>query len=262
MDLKKLAEQARALRIALALRGRVVGVKLFKSREEAKNVPKIKDIPGVLTSCQRIQMARIIGWTTLETKETMPAFCNYILGLCPKPEEIETGKLTSGIWCRTLEDAKRRHDAFPVIPPEYDAAVIGPVEGGHFEPDVILIYGTPCQIMMVLDSLHWVKYEVNHFIDTGGSSCATTIGLTYTTGRISLAIPDYGERRYGHVQEDELVVSMRPDKLDPIMEGLEGLGKIGLRYPLPFWGIQSETYPGFPESYKAFCDKEMAKYSK
>jgi uncharacterized protein (DUF169 family) len=262
MERERLAQQARDLRVALALRGRVVGAKMLKSREELREISRIRDVPGILTSCQRIQMARVIGWTTWETKDTAPAFCNYILGLCPKPEDIESGALTAGIWCRTLEDAKKRHDAFPIIPPEFDAAVIGPVEEGNFDPDVILIYGTPCQIMMVLNALHWVEYVVNHFIDTGGSSCATTIGLTFTTGRISMAIPDYGERRYGHVQEDELVVSMRPDKLDQIMEGLEGLGKIGLRYPLPFWGIQSETYPGLPESYKTFCDKEMARYRK
>ena len=262
MDLERLSNQARELRVALALRGRLVGVKLLEDRKQVKDIAKIKDTEGILTSCQRIQMARIIGWTTWETKENTVPFCSYILGLCPKPQDIESGELTAGIWCRSLEDAKKRHDAFPVIQPEFDAAVFGPVERGHFEPDVILVYGTPCQIMMVLDAVHWVKYEVNQFIDTGGSSCATTIGRTYTTGKISMAIPDYGERRYGHVQEDELVVSMKPDELDRVMEGLEGLGKIGLRYPLPFWGVQAETYPGYPEKYKAFCDKEMAKYTK
>ena len=262
MDLERLIDQARDLKTKLGLRGRVVGVKLLKDRREVKDIKKIRHAEGILTSCQRIQIARIIGWTTWETKENTPAFCSYILGLCPKPRDIETGELTAGIWCRTLEDAKKRHDAFPAIQPEYDAAVFGPVEAGNFEPDVILVYGTPCQIMMVLDAVHWVKYEVNQFIDTGGSSCATTIGRTYSTGRISMAIPDYGERRYGHVQEDELVVSMKAEKLDAVMEGLEGLWKIGLRYPLPFWGIQAETYPGYPETYKEFCDKEMAKYGK
>jgi uncharacterized protein (DUF169 family) len=256
-----LSEQAREVRVRLGLRGRLVGVKILKDRKEAEEIPKLRNPKGILTSCQRIQMARIIGWTVWETKENTPAFCSYILGLCPKPEDIESGKLTAGIWCRTQEDAKKRHAAFPVIPAEYDAAVFGPVETGNFEPDVIVAYGTPCQIMMILDAMHWVKYEVNRFIDTGGSSCATTIGLTFTTGRISMAIPDYGERRYGHVQEDQMVLSMKPEKLDVVMEGLEGLGKIGLRYPLPFWGSQAETYPGYSDTYKEFCDREMAKWT-
>ncbi|MFH0844083.1 MAG: DUF169 domain-containing protein [Pseudomonadota bacterium] len=260
MDIKKLAEQARELRLELALRGRVVGVKVLKDRAQVKEIPKVKDIKEKLTSCQRIQIARIIGWTTWETKETAPPFCNYILGLCPKPEDIVTGKLTAGIWCKTQEDAKKRHDAFPIIPPVYDAAVFGPVERGNFEPDVILIYGNPCQIMMVLDALHWIKYEVNSFIDTGGSSCATTIGYTFTTGKLSMAIPDYGERRYGHVPDNEVVVSMKPEKLADVMEGLAGLKKIGLPYPLPFWGMQADTYPGYPDTYKEFYDKEMAKW--
>ena len=256
----QMAELAKELRIRLALRGRVVGIKLFKDRNEISQVPKVRPSEDHLTTCQRIQLARNLGWTLAETKENTPPFCNYILGLCPMPEDIDTGRLTAGVWCRTQEDAKKRHHAFPVIPPEYDAAIIGPMERGGFEPDVMLIYGTPCQLMMVLDALHWVKYEVNHFIDTGGSSCATTIGLTFTTGRISLAIPDYGERRYGHVQEDEMVVSMTPDKLPTVIEGLEGLRKAGLPYPLPFWGTQAETYPGYPDNYREFYDHEMAKW--
>jgi len=260
MDLKTLAEQAGELRIRLALRGQLVGVKILKDRAEVQQIPKIRDIKQKLTSCQRIQIARVIGWTTWETRETTPPFCSYILGLCPKPEDIETGKLTAGIWCKTQEDAKKRHDAFPIIPPEYDAAVFGPVEMASFEPDVILIYGSPCQMMMVLDGFHWIKYEVNDFIDTGGSSCATTIGRTFTTGKLSLAIPDYGERRYGHVQENEIALSMKPEKLGECLEGLEGLRKAGLPYPLPFWGSQADTYTGYPPSYREFYDKEMAKW--
>jgi uncharacterized protein (DUF169 family) len=260
MDIQKIAQHARELRSKLALRGRVVGVKILKDRSKLKEIPKLKNIKEKLTSCQRIQIARIIGWTTWETKETTPPFCNYILGLCPMPEDIESGALTAGIWCKTQEDARKRHLAFPIIPPEYDAAVFGPVERANFDPDVILVYGTPCQMMMVLNALHWLKYEVNHFMDTGGSSCASTIGYTFTTGKLSLAIPDYGERRYGHVQENELVISMKPEKLSEVIEGLEGLGKAGLPYPLPFWGMQADTYPGYPDTYRNFYDKEMAKW--
>ena len=75
-----------------------------------------------------------------------------------------------------------------------------------------------------------------------------------------MAIPDYGERRYGHVRDNELVVSMKPEKLAEVTEGLEGLRKAGLPYPLPFWGIQADTYPGYPDTYKEFYDKEMAKW--
>jgi hypothetical protein len=51
------------------------------------------------------------------------------------------------------------------------------------------------------------------------------------------------------VAEDELLMSLPPQELSRGIEGLEGLAKAGLRYPIPPYGIQADPAEGLTRSY-------------
>ncbi|MCP3922669.1 MAG: DUF169 domain-containing protein [Desulfobacterales bacterium] len=68
-----------------------------------------------------------------------------------------------------------------------------------FDPDIILIYANPAQIILMINAIQHEKYEVMDFYCVGESSCSEGIVRCYETGKPGLSIPCYGERRYGQL---------------------------------------------------------------
>lgn len=236
----KWAEEAEEIQRLLRLRGYIVSVKFLEKAEDVNSIPRIRAKEGVFASCQRFQMARMLGWTLVETKDNTPYACAFPVGLIDIPEDFVSGKAEVGKLCETEGDASKRALSEPRIPPKMSAVVISALFREACEPDVILIYGTPAQMLMILMALHWKDYEVYEFID-GGSSCASHLVRCYLTGKPALAVPDYGERRFGSVQEDEMVIALPPNCLGKVIYGIKGLRKTaGLPYPIPFFGSEAQ----------------------
>ena len=91
------------------------------------------------------------------------------------------------------------------------------------------------------------------FFSVGESACADAIAQCYLTDKPALTIPCYGERRYGHAQDDEMVMAIPHHYLEKIVEGLDQLYKRGIRYPISQFGAQVDPTPGLFGAYgKAF----------
>jgi dephospho-CoA kinase len=88
------------------------------------------------------------------------------------------------------------------------------------------------------------------FYCVGESSCSDAIARCYNTGKPSLSIPCYGERRYGHAQDDEMVMAVPAGMMEKALRGMEHLYRKGVRYPISFAGAQADPSPAFPEVYK------------
>jgi dephospho-CoA kinase len=87
------------------------------------------------------------------------------------------------------------------------------------------------------------------FFCVGESSCSDVIARCYLDGKPSLSIPCYGERRYGHAQDDELVMAIPAAMMDKALRGLEALYKRGVRYPISYAGVEADVAGAFPASY-------------
>ncbi len=70
-----------------------------------------------------------------------------------------------------------------------------------------------------------------------------------TSGKPSLTIPCYGERRYGHAQDEDLVMAIPRAMMTKALAGLETLYRRGVRYPISFAGAEGDVGPMFPASY-------------
>jgi uncharacterized protein (DUF169 family) len=116
-------------------------------------------------------------------------------------------------------------------------------------PDICLIYGTPGQMIFLINGLQWSGYRKLSFTSVGESACADSWGKALKTGEPALTIPCYAERRYGGVADDELLMALPPRYLPPAIEGLAALSKNGLRYPVPPYGIQADATAGLAVSY-------------
>src|SRR5260370_7857971 len=82
----------------------------------------------------------------------------------------------------------------------YRAMAVAPLASNRLDlPDICLLYGTPGQMIFMINGLQWVGYKKMAFTSVGESACADSWGKALKTGDPALTIPCYAERRYGGV---------------------------------------------------------------
>jgi dephospho-CoA kinase len=104
-------------------------------------------------------------------------------------------------------------------------------------------------MMLLINALQFEDYEVMEFSCVGESSCSDAIAKCYLTGKPSLTIPCYGERRYGHAQDEDLVMAVPAGMMEKALRGLEVLYRRGIRYPISYAGAEQDVAAAFPMSY-------------
>jgi dephospho-CoA kinase len=106
-------------------------------------------------------------------------------------------------------------------------------------------------MMLLINSLQFENYEVMQFYCVGESSCSDAIARCYLQDKPALSIPCYGERRYGHAQDDELVMAIPAAMMDKALNGMEALYRRGIRYPISYAGTETDVAHAFPAAYGA-----------
>jgi uncharacterized protein (DUF169 family) len=161
------------------------------------------------------------------------------------------------VWCKTKEDGKKFEEAIPRIPGgKYKAVILAPLVYSSSDPDIVLIYANPAQMILIINALQFEDYERLQFSCVGESSCSDAIAQCYLSGKPSLTIPCYGERRYGHAQDDEMVMALPPKDVEKVERNLEELYKRGICYPVSYAGSQLDISPVMPPSYQIFTQGE------
>jgi uncharacterized protein (DUF169 family) len=228
-----------------------VAFKLLEDPADLSKNPWLRRLPHKVTTCQLITIVRTFDWTVGATAEDFVSpRCTSIIGLSELPEYIRDGTMRSMVWCATVEDARKCEDSIPLIPAgKYNAVTLAPLVYNPFDPDIILVYGNPAQMMLLINAIQFRNYERMQFFSVGESACADAIAQCYLTGKPSLTIPCYGERRYGHAMDDEMVMAIPNDYYEKIVDGLEELYKRGIRYPISQFGAQVDPTPGLFAAY-------------
>jgi len=237
----------------LRLKSFPVAFKMLEEAEELSRIPFLRRPGHKMTLCQMITLVRNFDWTVgAELKDFMNPTCPSILGLCDIPEYNKDGTFRSIVWVKTRKDAQRYEAEIPRLPMDrYKAVAMAPLVYEPFEPDIVLIYANPAQMMLLINSLQFEDYEVMQFYCVGESSCSDAIARCYLTGKPSLTIPCYGERRYGHAQDEDLVIAIPAGMMGKALKGLETLYRRGIRYPISFAGAEQDLTRAFPLSYSA-----------
>ncbi len=244
----------------LRLRSFPVAFKLLEDEEELNRIPYMRRLKHKVTLCQLITLVRNFDWTVGATQDDfISETCGSILGFCDIPEINKDGTFRSIIWVQKKEDGKRYEDSIPRIPlGRYRAVALAPLVYNPFDPDIVLIYGNPAQIMLIMNALQFEKYEVIHSYFVGETSCADVIARCYLDHKPYFTIPCYGERRYGHAQDDELVIGIPEDMMEKALRGLEALYRRGVRYPISYAGAEMDLSDAFPEVYKRVREEVRA----
>jgi len=241
----------RRMELLLRLRTFPVAFKLLEKKKMLPEIPFLRRMTHKVTLCQLITIVRTYDWTVgADLQDFLYPMCPSILGLAELPEIYKDGTFRSIIWAKTREDGRKYENAIPRLPVgQHEAVVLAPLVYNPFDPDIVLIYANPAQIMLLINSLQFEDYEVMQFYCVGESSCSDAIARCYLEEKPFVSIPCYGERRYGHAQDDELVMALPAEMMEKALRGMEALYKKGIRYPISHAGAELDITQGFPAAY-------------
>jgi len=239
------------MELLMRLKSFPVAFKMLANKEELHKISFLRRVEHKATLCQLITLVRNFDWTVgAELSDFLTPTCSSILGLEEVPEVHKDGTFRSIVWVKTRADARKYEASIPRLPlGKYEAVAMAPLVYNPFEPDIVLFYANPAQMMLLINSLQFENYEAMQFHCVGESSCSDAIARCYLTGKPSLTIPCYGERRYGHAQDEDLVMAVPADMMEKALRGMETLYRRGVRYPISFAGAEQDLAQAFPGSY-------------
>ena len=238
----------------LRIKSLPIGMKRFKTAAELDTIKKIRrpDPTKKLATDQVVGQCRWIGWTIGITAENlMGAQCGAVVGLHEREGEFLSGERMAGVWYGSLEDSRAHQAAMDCASyGDYSALAVSPLNSGRLDnPDICLIYCTPGQMITLINGLQYRNYEKFEFSVVGESACADSWGRALSTGKPSLSIPCYAERKFGGVLDEELLIALPPSYLPKLVDGLIALSQNGLRYPIPNHGIEKSPMESIDRSY-------------
>ena len=229
-ELVALAEQVKAY---LGLRTYITGVKLLGPDEE---IPRgfrrpLRDFGAKLPACRALNVARTYGWPVAQTVEDMLCVIGAAaFGMVEEPGYIYDSGLV-GQHARNEEVARELHKALLdrfLEPGSCSAILFAPMRKPTVEPDILVAYGTPTQVALMLKALAWsgvlAKMEF-----VGIASCSA---ITYVVKKeeATASLPCAGERLLGLTEEGEAWLAMRAELLPQLAEGLKAVRRI---FPYP-----------------------------
>jgi len=239
---------------SLRIRTIPIGMKLFEDADEMMAIPGVRTPTADFhfTMCQLVGQARTTGFTLgIQHENTrMNSNCGGIVGLNKPSDSYLTGENMDGVWFENREASRQHQAQMTRVEPNYNGICAAPLRSGRLDPpDIVLFYANPAQTILFVNGLQWKRYKRYDMTITGESACSDSWGRALATGETSISIPCFAERRYGGVADDEMLLAMPPDEFVRGMEGLAGLGKVGLRYPIPPYGPQMDPASGMEVSY-------------
>jgi uncharacterized protein (DUF169 family) len=112
--------------------------------------------------------------------------------------------------------------------------VYSPLERTKIEPDVILVYVNPAQMMRLIHgaTYHTGKPIQSTFSGTAGSCTEGVIGA-YADNEPKVVVPGNGDRVWATCQDYEMVMAIPAGRLAEVVEDLEKTHEKGIRYPIP-----------------------------
>lgn len=227
-----------------------VAMKWIKTEEELQSIPKVRIHKKHLPPCSIVGHAAQYNWTSACKFENVHAnYCRGINGMFERDEKWHSGEIFNGVWFNNPEAAKAHNQALNCVPPEYIAVVASPLTAGRIKPDVCVLYMSPAQAFLLLSGYQFEDYQKLNFTFVGESACSDSWVRTLLTGEPSMSLPCYADKKFAGMGENEVRLTFSPQDLVRAVNGLEGLSKNGLRYPIASYSLTSDILEGLPQSY-------------
>lgn len=214
-----------------------IAIKFF---ERIDNVPKGMRRPKVrVHGCSLFSLARRHGSSLVATVDDIACTAIAIFGFIEFSEDFINwySDFLAPLYAKTREAAEKTVRSFPRIEyGKFSAITVSPLEKAKIEPDLIMVYMNPAQVVQVLVGLLKRSEKGMRLEFTFGdplSTCSYGIAKAYNTKEVRIVIPGTGDRESGLTQDDELAVVIPIEKLSYLVSGIEESVKaMGRSYPV------------------------------
>ncbi len=249
-----LKDAAAFIRDDLRLKTFPIAAKFLKDTED---FPEKTRRPSVamkkkVTICQGVTMARNYGWTVGLAREDVTCVpAAIVFGFSDSSDQQASLSKLFRRACLAADEelaAKEVSSMSRFENGEIRGIVMAPVERVSFEPDTVLIYANPAQVMRLAQAWSYMTGERITGYFGGKVECDEYLIAPCKTKSARIVIPGNGERIFAGTQDDEITFAAPIGSVTRLAEGLKSAGKaIGARYPVPPY---QNFQPEFPESYK------------
>jgi uncharacterized protein (DUF169 family) len=215
-----------------------VAVKILKNKEE---IPKgvrtpLKDLKAKMAHCQAAAISRRYGWTIALTKEDLGcAISGHTYGWEPANREGVIDFLTRMNYATDPTAALNILQSFKKLEQgQCEAVVYSPLEWTKIEPEVILIYLNPAQLMRCLHgSTQRTGKPITSSFSGRAASCTEGVLGAFLDQSPKVVVPGNGDRVWATVQDHEMAYAFPASHLKDLVEGLAKTHEKGIRYPIP-----------------------------
>ncbi|WP_213996889.1 MULTISPECIES: DUF169 domain-containing protein [Tepidanaerobacter] len=212
-----------------------VAITMYKDKEKLPRKP----LDYKINLCQLVSTARYQGRPSSGVPEMMVcAMGAACVGLIKTPEAISSGKAAVGPYCANEEAGKKfMENTFKLGDKgkQYEGIYVEPLSRAKEEPDVVVVYVNPAQVMRLVHACAYDNGEKVAADTVCEAALCSSIGFALANNKPTIGFPCAGDRIFGGTQNQELVF-VAPYSLfrDKLIDNLEKTAKGGFSvYPVP-----------------------------
>ncbi|RLB28721.1 MAG: hypothetical protein DRH11_16920 [Deltaproteobacteria bacterium] len=216
-----------------------VAVKFLKEENQIPEKARrpLRDLKVKMAPCQGSAMARLYGWTVAFTREDVGcAIASHTYGWERTTDQRGAiDFLTRMNYASDEKAAVELLAGFRLLELGDDLIVVySPLERTKVEPDVVLIYVNPAQMMRLIHgATHHTGKPLTGSFSGRAASCTEGVIGSYLDNDAKVVVPGNGDRVWAACQDHEIVMAVHAERLAELVEGLEKTHKMGVRYPIP-----------------------------
>ena len=230
----------------LLLRYSPIALKLLYSEEEIPEgtIRPVEDEGNRLAMCQAFALVRRNrkAYTMLKDDH----WCVWPLvsyKMCPLEEEDYTYMGTKFFMKDPQRGVRFLKEEYPFLK---DKAPIGfsiaPLRSCTFVPDLVCIYCTPAQIRSLMMATKYITGDMLDLTLDPVDSCVHSTIPVLNGKDFNITFPDPGEYERGLTDENEVMFTLRAERLEELVESLKLFDKIGMS----FQKLKMEMSMNFP----------------
>ena len=195
-----------------------------------------KDLKVKIAHCQAASITRRYGWTLAMTPHDLGcAISGHTYGWKLAHKDEIAGFLMRMNYAADSTAAISILESFKTLESgQCGAVVYSPLEWAKVEPDVILIYLNPAQLMRCLHGSTWhTGRPVIGSFSGRAASCTEGVLGAFLDQAPKVVVPGNGDRVWAATQDYEMVYALPASHLATLVKGLFKTHEKGIRYPIP-----------------------------
>lgn len=236
-----------------------LAVKMLRSEDEIpeKTRRPFQQMQKKVAICQGIGMARKLGWTIAMGKEDMQCSLGAApFGFFKNIDFFNQGNFAAGMFTASPEIGKKEEDLVDRFDyGTYSYILAAPLGRAAFEPDLLMVYGNPAQIMRLIQGALYNTGGAIQSSSMGRLGCAAII-TCIKQDECRYLVPGNGDRIFGMTQDYEMTFLLPASKIENTLDGLTQTHKVGIRYPVTsFFNFQATFPPSYQEQMKIWQEE-------